>query len=554
MLLIVATICTFIFLVAQRRIQRGNRHLPLPPGPPGEPLVGHLRVIPFEHPEFQYSRWAKEYNTEIREWYQSRTKTHGLLINNTKVHFNVLGRSIIILDTIEVAHELLDKRGAKYADRPRFVLFEVMGWGVTLTFLRWSRRFLLHRKLLQSSFTQSACKNYRPIQMGEARRAIRAIINDPDNWQAHLRQFSTASILRIGFGIEIQEKDDPFIKMTLDVEEATGQGGVPAGSIVDFFPMLRYLPNGASCISKLFRPLAHARRTRQYIQQLHDAPWESVEPSIRAGEQKPSFVHTHFGQYLANEDTGKLNEATIEDLKGMSAAISIAGGNTTWSTIIVCILGLLINPEALAKARAELENVIGVDKDGDLLRLPTFEDRPRLKYLANVLYETTRWQPLSPLGVPHATLADDEYKGYRIPAGSVVYPNVRAMSRDMRHYSFPEEFRPERYEPTDKGGRGEPTPEGPFGFGRRRCPGEHLAMSGVYIMMSTLIATMDINCPTDADGNKIKPKVRFSDGLSGIPDTFCCRITPRSLRSEELLLISSANIMTNLPNTRRDNM
>jgi len=41
------------------------------------------------------------------------------------LHFNVLGRSVIVLNSIEAAHELLDKKGQKYADRPRFVLFEV---------------------------------------------------------------------------------------------------------------------------------------------------------------------------------------------------------------------------------------------------------------------------------------------------------------------------------------------------------------------------------------------------------------------------------------------
>ncbi|KAI0910642.1 putative O-methylsterigmatocystin oxidoreductase [Ustulina deusta] len=511
MFVIIATVGVLVFLLGCHRILGGKRRLPLPPGPPGEPLIGHLRVIPAEHPEFQYAQWAKEYNTEI-------------------LHFNVLGRSIVVLDSIEAAHDLLGKRGANYADRPRFVLFEVMGWGVTLTFLRWSRRFILHRKLLQSSFKQSACKAYQTIQTEEARRAARAIIADPDSWEILLRQFSTAVVLRVGFGIEVQEKDDPYIKMTLDVEEATGQGGVPAGNIVDFFPILRYLPNSVSRISKLFRPLVHARSTKKYIQRLHDAPWESVEPSIRAkGQPKPSFMHTQFGQYLDNEEAGQPNDATIEDLKGLAGAIAIAGGNTTWSTIIVCILGLLKNPEARAKARAEMEDIIGVDKNGDLLRLPTFDDRPRLKYLANVLHETTRWQPLSPLGVPHATLADDEYKGYHIPAGSVVYPNVRAMSRDERYYSSPEEFCPERYS------RGEPLPDGPFGFGRRRCPGEYLAMSGVYIMISTLLATMHLQCPTDENGNEIKPNVAFSDGLSGVPDHFGCRITPRSRRSEELL-------------------
>ncbi|KAI0977223.1 putative cytochrome P450 oxidoreductase [Xylaria arbuscula] len=516
MIVIIATIGVLVLLL-RRRVLGVKRRLPLPPGPPGEPLIGHLRVIPAEHPEFQYAQWAKEYNTDI-------------------LHFKVCGRSIIVLNSIEAAHDLLDKRGANYADRPRFVLFEVMGWGVTLTFLRWSRRFVLHRKILQSSFTQSACKAYQPIQTEEACRAARAIIADPSSWEILLRQFSTAVVLRVGFGIEVQEKDDPYIKMTLDVEEATGKGGAPAGNVVDFFPILRYLPNRFARISKLFRPLIHARSTRKYIQRLHDAPWEAVEPSIRAGEQaKVSFMHTQFGQYLSNEDAGTSNEATIEDLKGLAGAIAIAGGNTTWSTIIVCILGLLKNPRALAKARAEMEDLIGIDKNGDLLRLPTFEDRPRLKYLANVLHESTRWQPLSPLGVPHATLADDEYKGYYIPAGSVVYPNVRAMSRDERHYSSPEMFWPERYQPLAEGGRGEPLPDGPFGFGRRRCPGEHLAMSGVYIMVAILLATTHIKCPTDENGNEIKQNVAFSDGLSGVPDHFGCRITHRSLRSRELL-------------------
>ncbi|KAJ8119435.1 hypothetical protein ONZ43_g3610 [Nemania bipapillata] len=458
--------------------------------------------------------------------------------SDATVHFNVLGRSIIVLNSIEAAHDLLDERGANYADRPRFVLFEVMGWGITLTFLRWSPRFKLHRRLLQASFTQSACKAYRPIQIEEARRAARAIIADPKSWEILLRQFSTAVVLRIGFGIEVQEKDDPYIKMTLDVEEATGQGGVPAGNVVDFFPILRHLPNGIARISKLFRPLIHARRTKPFIQRLHDAPWAEVEPSIRAKEQpKPSFVHTQFGRYLANEAAGRPNDATIEDLKGAAGAIAIAGGNTTWSTIIVCILGLLTNPDARVKARREMEDVVGVDENGDLLRLPTFDDRPRLKYLENVLHETTRWQPLSPLGVPHATLADDEYKGYRIPAGSVVYPNVRAMSRDERHYSSPEEFCPERYDPVTQGGRGEPLPNGPFGFGRRACPGEHLAMSGVYIMISTLLATMHIQCPKDHHGNDIKPNVEFSDGLSGVPEKFECSVVPQSRRMKELLRV-----------------
>ena len=32
---------------------------------------------------------------------------------------------MVVLNSAKAAHELLDKRGVKYADRPRFVLYEL---------------------------------------------------------------------------------------------------------------------------------------------------------------------------------------------------------------------------------------------------------------------------------------------------------------------------------------------------------------------------------------------------------------------------------------------
>ncbi|KAJ5146780.1 cytochrome P450 [Penicillium atrosanguineum] len=497
-----------------------RKRLPLPPGPPGNPIWGHLQVIPKDHPEQQFVKWGKQYSSDL-------------------LYFNVLGRPMIVINSVEAARDLIDKKGANYADRPRFVLFEVMGWGVTLTFLRWSPRFKLHRKLLQQSFTQSACKPYRPIQQEEARRAVKAIFYKPQDWEVLLRQFSTAVVLRIGFGIDIQQENDPYVQMAIDVEEATGKGGVPGASIVDFFPVLRHLPSIVEKISTAFQPLAHARRTKPSIQQLHDAPWDATEASIRSGKAtQPSFMLNHFGRFLSNENLGKPNEVTIADLKGAAGAISIAGGNTTWSTVIVCVLNLMTHPKIQAKAQKEIDSVVGVHENGDITRLPDFEDRAQLKYLENIIQETTRWAPLSPLGVPHASLADDTYRGYHIPAGSVVFANAWAMSRDEGVYSSPDDFDPDRYLSRTEGGKGEPVPEGPFGFGRRVCPGQHLALAGVYIVVATLLATMDLRCPVDENGRRIKPRVTFSNGLSGVPDSFPCVITPRSDRIKELLFMS----------------
>ena len=76
------------------------------------------------------------------------------------------------------------------------------------------------------------------------------------------------------------------------------------------------------------------------------------------------------------------------------------------------------NPGVQAKARAELDAVVGPD------RLPTFSDRPKLPYVNAIMKETLRWHVSAPLGLPHFTTEDDEYNGYHIPRGSVVLANL----------------------------------------------------------------------------------------------------------------------------------
>jgi cytochrome P450 len=69
------------------------------------------------------------------------------------------------------------------------------------------------------------------------------------------------------------------------------------------------------------------------------------------------------------------------------------------------------NPEVFAKARKEIDRVVGTD------RLPTLADRPNLRYIDYLVEETTRWRPLSPIGIPHKSLKDDIYNGMFIPKG-----------------------------------------------------------------------------------------------------------------------------------------
>ena len=499
-----AYLCTYL---ARPRFSNPN-NLPLPPGPPGEPIIGHLRVIPVDNPEFAYAKWSQQYKSDV-------------------IHVSILGQPIIVLNSVSAAVELLDKRGANYCDRPRFVLFEVMGWQATLTFLRWGPRFKLHRKVLQRAFTPTSCVKYRGLQQREARILLRGILSHPSDWERVLRRFATAVVLGIGFGVQVKNDDDPYIKIATDASYALGHGGAPAGTPVDFFPVLKYVPDFiARC-----RSLKFARNWKWAIRAIHDVPFAAVHDDFRKGRAQPSFLSALLEQSATKTDSD-VNCFTIEDIKGAAGAVFAAGQDTTWSTLVVFILNMVLHPEIQGKAQKQLDAIVGPG------RLPTFGDRSRLTYIDYIVQETLRWGPVSPIGVPHRSLEDDEYEGMFIPKGSFVYANARAMTHDERIYSNPEEFNPDRFIPKSAGGLGEPLPVGQFGFGRRVCVGRHLAEASVWIVVATMLATMTIEKAVDCDGNEIVPDVELTNGLTSHPKPFKCRIIARSEDARELVLAS----------------
>lgn len=49
-------------LAAYTYLTKPRSSLPLPPGPKGEWILGHLRVVPAAKPELAYIEWGKEYS------------------------------------------------------------------------------------------------------------------------------------------------------------------------------------------------------------------------------------------------------------------------------------------------------------------------------------------------------------------------------------------------------------------------------------------------------------------------------------------------------------
>ncbi len=108
-------------------------------------------------------------------------------------------------------------------------------------------------------------------------------------------------------------------------------------------------------------------------------------------------------------------------VKYPTAQASLTNPLQTLATMRVFFLAMAVTPEVQKRAHAELDAVIG-----PLDRLPCLRDRESLPYVEALVMECHRWNPILPLALPRTYTGegDDEYKGYRIPKGSIILANT----------------------------------------------------------------------------------------------------------------------------------
>ncbi|KAJ7751737.1 cytochrome P450 [Mycena maculata] len=424
----------------------------------------------------------------------------------------LLGQQIVILNS---AAEM-DTKGSIFSTRPRLPMAgELLGYDQTLVLMPHGGRFRTFRKHFAKLIgTPAALRPYVPLVETETNRFLKRVLLKPgaELIDTHLRKLTGAIILRITYGIEVQEHDDPFVAL---IEKANNNFNVATAPgvrafLVDVFPVMLHIPEFLAPFKRTAR--IWARATRQMVEE----PYLFTRCQVAAGTAPISFV----SRLLENEE--KVTEEEARDVKYTASSLYGGGADTTAASLYAFFLAMLLTPDVQHHAQAEIDAVIGS------ARLPLLSDRNQLPYVSAVVTELLRWHSVAPLGVPHAAMEDTVIDDFLIPKeGAVIIANLWNMANDPAGYPSPSAFDPTRHLAT-------PAPRDPratcFGFGRRVCPGRELAEASVFLCVAMTLAVFNIE-----RGPGALPVHENMQGTISTTKPFDCVVKPRSERAVALI-------------------
>ena len=87
------------------------------------------------------------------------------------------------------------------------------------------------------------------------------------------------------------------------------------------------------------------------------------------------------------------------------------------------------------------------------------------------------------------------------------------MSRNEEKYPNPDVFNPDRFLSAD-GTLTDDTVSFAWGFGRRICPGRHLAEASLFSAMTSLLAVFKFSKPRDETGGEIEIEPQWQGGVT----------------------------------------
>jgi unspecific monooxygenase len=407
------------------------------------------------------------------------------------VEMQVFGQKFVFVTGAALAAELCDETRFHKGLSPALeALREFAGDGL-FTARDDEINWKLAHELLMPAFTKEAMQRYHPTMLETVHElfAMWDAQDGPVDVSVGMTKLTMETLSRAAFshdfGSLTQQEVHPFIPAMI----AALSAGQRIGS-------LNAMP-GASVLAR------RVRARNQHHQDYVDSMLDGIIAERRAS-----------GENDDRDLLGIMLGSELDDLNIRYQILTflVAGHETTSGALSFALYYLSRNPEVLARAQAETDAVLGLDRDAE----PTYEQVAKLRYVRRVLDEALRLWPTAPaftrsprettvLSTGHTMRPED----WAIVVLPMVHRDPAVWGDDA------DEFDPNRSRSRA------PHAYKPFGTGMRSCIGRQFALHEAVLVLARLLHRYDLTGDPDY-------ALRISERLTLMPEGFELKLRHRT--------------------------
>ncbi|QPP09688.1 cytochrome P450 [Streptomyces bathyalis] len=413
-------------------------------------------------------------------------------------------REIVFVWGADLAAELADEsRFAKHVGLGVANLRPLAGDGL-FTAYNHEPNWQLAHDILAPGFSRAAMEGYHPLMLDVARQLTahwdeRSGAGDAVDVPGDMTKLTLETIARTGFGHDFgsfeRSRPHPFVDaMVGALSYAQRRNAAP--------PLVGpLLQRGAAK-----RNVADREYLNSTVDQVVEARRGSDGSGAR-GDLLDRMLET------AHPETGE--RLSPDNIRRQVITFLVAGHETTSGALSFALHYLSRNPDVLARAQAEVDEVWGGSEE------PAYEQVARLRYLRRVLDESLRLWPTAP-AFSREALQDTTLGGvHPLRQGAWALVLIMLLHRDPAAWGeHAEVFDPDRFEP--KAVRARPAHVfKPFGTGARACIGRQFALHEATLVLGLLIRRYDFTSDPDY-------RLRVDERLTLMPRALRLHLTRRT--------------------------
>ncbi|KAM0066715.1 putative cytochrome P450 [Helianthus debilis subsp. tardiflorus] len=456
-----------------------SKSLPLPPGPPGLPIIGNLHQLDI---------------SDLAVYLWGLSKCYGPLMSLRLGNVQTL-----VVSSAEMAKEILKTNDLVFCTRPILTGQQKLSYdNKDIAWSPYNEYWRLMRKICTLHlFSMKQVNSFRTIREQEVfdmidRIRTRSFMKQAVNLSEDVMILYGNIICRVAFGkrpsaYNNRKKGKRLGELMLECQVMFAKFFYR-----DYFPLMGWL-------DKLNGSIARLEKTFKDMDEFYQ---EVIDEHLN--QKQPNKMQDDMVDILLKLKQDYGNDLTFDHVKGVLMNILLAGTGTSASTVVWAMTMLIKNPKFLKKVQQEVRDAVG--KKGKVEE----DDLYKLDYLKAVIKEALRLYPVVPLLLPRESRDQCILEGYKIPKKTLVYVNAWAVGRDPKRWDRPEEFDPERFMGCNLEYKGADFEWIPFGSGRRGCPGLLMGATAVELALSNLVYSFDWELPEgtiDIDTLKTKGTV-----------------------------------------------